>query len=89
MFTESWKSQELSAAEGNSKRCLHKSHQSFQSLTFLAKGSEQGPTKHKQMLAWNANTFRQKNSTQACLELLKTPLRMTEKEMDFWARLWR
>lgn len=46
---------------------------SFQSLTFLAKGSVQRPTKHKKMPVQNANTFhrKKKNSTQAYLEVLE------------------
>lgn len=45
-----WKGENVSTVSTNLCNSLH-------SLTFLAKGSVQKPTKHKQLLAENANTF--------------------------------
>lgn len=60
--------------------------ESLQSLTFLAKGSVQRSTEHKQMLAQNANTFG-KIQHSSLFGTAQDPLRMREKEVDFWARL--
>lgn len=54
---------------------------SFQSLTFLAKGSVQRPTKHKKMPVQNANTFHRKKKKTA-LKLIWKCSRSFEDERE-------
>lgn len=60
---------------------------SFQSLTFLAKGSVQRPTQHKQMLAQNANMLSVKKQHSSLFGTAQDPVRMKKKEVDFLVRL--